>query len=204
LLRTLVVLSVLGGSTIAAKLGVPPDLPAETPVRPAPAAAQPTLPGDWRVQIRPHVEGFAVRMERGEVEALLGIVDRSAKRFGLDPLLVLAVIQVESQFDRFAVSPKGAMGLMQVRADTAKAVAEDLGLAWESEQALFDPETNVLLGTKYLRTLLDRFGSLDPALVAFHAGPGFVESRLKRAMPVSLAYPDRVWDAVLILEHGVA
>src|SRR6185295_5511224 len=105
---------------------------------------------------------------------------------------------------RFAVSPMGAMGLMQLRADTAKAVAEDLGLAWESDETLFDVDTNVLLGTRYLRMLLDRFGSLDRTLAAFHAGPGFVESRLTRSAPFSLAYPDRVWDAVLILEHSVA
>jgi soluble lytic murein transglycosylase-like protein len=198
------VLSVLGGSTIAAKLGVPGDVPRQAPVQPAPVVAQASLPGDWQVRIRPQVAGLAPGMSGAEVETLLAVVDRSAKRFRLDPLTVLAVIQVESQFDRFAVSPMGAMGLMQLRADTAKAVAEDLGLAWESEEVLFDPETNVLLGTRYLRMLLDRFGSLDQTLVAFHAGPGFVESRLNRAVPVSLAYPDRVWDAVLILEHSVA
>jgi soluble lytic murein transglycosylase-like protein len=198
------VVSVLGGSTIAAKLGVPLAPSPEVAPTPAPVLQASAVRQDWRARIRPHIEHLSPRLDRAEVDTLLAAVERSSKRFGLDPLTVLGVIQVESQFNRFAVSPKGAMGLMQVRAETAKAVAEDLGLALESEGALFEIETNVLLGTRYLRTLLDRFGSLDRALAAFHAGPGFVESRLERSLPVSLAYPDRVWDAILILEHSVA
>jgi len=89
----------------------------------------------------------------------------SADRCGLDPDLLRAVIQAESGFDRFAVSSKGAQGLMQLMPGTAAA----LGVSDP-----FDVRQNVAGGAAYLRQQLDRFGSLDLALAAYNAGPGAV------------------------------
>jgi len=128
------------------------------------------------------------------------IVDRYARRYRVDPLVVLAVIQVESRFDPTAVSSQGAMGLMQLQADTARELAMDLGLQWTGDDLLFDPDVNVLLGCAYLSRLIDRFGDLDAALAAYSSGPGIVEARRGANSPIPLAYTDRVWDVLKILQ----
>lgn len=89
-----------------------------------------------------------------------------ARRHALDPRLVAAVIKVESDFERKAVSSSGAQGLMQLMPQTAA----ELGVGDP-----FDPAQNIAGGTRYLRQMLDRFGRLELALAAYNAGPRAVE-----------------------------
>ncbi len=150
---------------------------------------------DWSEKILPHLRRSGSPMGRQEAGALLEAVEASAARFGLDPMVVLAVIEVESRFDPRAVSRVGALGLMQLQIETAREVAAHLDIPWTSDDLLFDPEVNVLLGTCYLRRLLDRFGDQDAALAAFNIGPGRIQGRLVRSKRFSLRYADRVLDA---------
>lgn len=91
------------------------------------------------------------------------LVDASADRFDVDPKLVHAVIRAESGYNPRAVSSKGARGLMQLMPQTAR----ELGVADS-----FDPASNIEGGTRYLRSMLDRFqGSLELALAGYNAGP---------------------------------
>ena len=100
-------------------------------------------------------------------EELGEIIDRIARLENLDPQLVRAVIEVESSFNRRAVSSKGAQGLMQLMPETARA----LGV-----RNAFDPVENVHGGTRYLRRLIDRFdGSLELGLASYNAGPEAVD-----------------------------
>lgn len=96
---------------------------------------------------------------------------REARRNGLDPLLVAAVIRVESGFDLFAVSPAGAMGLMQVMPETGRYWAKQRGQKLARKTDLFDGELNIELGASYLADLIRRFGRVETALVAYNAGP---------------------------------
>jgi soluble lytic murein transglycosylase len=97
---------------------------------------------------------------------------REARRQGLDPLLVVAVIRSESSFNDRAVSPVGAVGLMQVMPDTGDYLARRRGFRLRHASNLFDHEVNVELGTAYLADLIQRFRSVEAALVAYNAGPG--------------------------------
>jgi soluble lytic murein transglycosylase len=106
--------------------------------------------------------------------------------------LVLAVIQVESAGYNFAVSPVGAMGLMQLMPATAEGVARRIGLRWEGRATLFDPVLNVRLGVLYLRELLDRYGSVTIALAAYNWGPTRIAERLRQGKPVPALYAQRV------------
>lgn len=95
------------------------------------------------------------------------LIRRLSERYGLPPELVRAVIRQESAYDPFAVSVKGAQGLMQLMPGTARRFGV---------QDVFDPAENVLGGVKYLRFLLDRYeGDTRLALAAYNAGEGAVD-----------------------------
>ncbi|MCS7280464.1 MAG: lytic transglycosylase domain-containing protein [Desulfobacterota bacterium] len=94
-----------------------------------------------------------------------------SRKFNIDPLLVVAMIMAESNFDPYAVSKKGAMGLMQIMPETARML---------NLRNVFDPEENIRGGIMYLRLLKDYFkGDLDLVLAAYNAGPKrIIENRM--------------------------
>lgn len=99
-------------------------------------------------------------------EHLQSIIQKAAKTYNLPESLLRSVIKQESNFQINAVSSSGARGLMQLMPATAKS----LGV-----ENIDDPQENVMAGAKYLRKLLNRYGSLDLALAAYNAGPGNVD-----------------------------
>jgi soluble lytic murein transglycosylase-like protein len=100
-------------------------------------------------------------------EQIDGYVTESAKRNGLDPLLIYSVMHQESSFKSRAISPKGARGLMQLMPGTAVR----FGVT-----NIFDAQQNIEGGSRYMKFLLDRFdGDLSLALAGYNAGEGAVE-----------------------------
>ena len=100
----------------------------------------------------------------------------AAKTHKIDYELLQALIATESGFDAGAVSPKGAIGLMQIMPDTARRFGVDSDKKTAIEKKLTDPKTNVKTGSRYLRLLLDMFpGRLDLALASYNAGEGAVQ-----------------------------
>lgn len=97
------------------------------------------------------------------------LIREAALRHSLSPDLVKAVAQVESNFNPYAVSKKGALGLLQVMPDTARRFGV-------RPERLFDPEQNLAAGAAYLSWLFERYdGDLDLALAAYNAGEGAVD-----------------------------
>jgi soluble lytic murein transglycosylase-like protein len=94
------------------------------------------------------------------------LVEQSAKAHDVDPLLVHSMIKTESGYNAYAVSPKGAEGLMQLTPPTARM----LGVTNS-----FDPQQNIEAGVKYLKYLQDIYKDDRLALAAYNAGPGAVE-----------------------------
>lgn len=102
-----------------------------------------------------------------------------SKEYNLDPYLVASIINVESKYDKDALSQKDARGLMQISPSTGKWASEVLGIENYSEDILFDPETNIRIGTWYLSTLFKEFNNnLDSVLAAYNAGSGNVNKWL--------------------------
>ena len=102
---------------------------------------------------------------------LAEIVLRESLRQGFDPLFVQALIEVESTCQPRARGRRGAVGLVQIKPSTARAMAAEADLEWTGDTMLHDPATNIRLGLHYLRKLEKRFGNRYVAIVAYNAGP---------------------------------
>jgi soluble lytic murein transglycosylase-like protein len=101
-----------------------------------------------------------------EAPTPLELADAAADRYGLPRALVRSVMAAESGFEPLAISPKGAIGLMQLMPGTAQVLGADP----------HDPAQNVDAGTRYLRDLLEKYNyGLRHALAAYNAGPGAVD-----------------------------
>jgi membrane-bound lytic murein transglycosylase MltF len=108
-----------------------------------------------------------VRVKSEDTSDFHSIIHEKAETYDIDPSLIEAVIETESNWNSMAISRKGAMGLMQLMPSTAS----DMDV-----RNPFNPEENIEGGTKYLKYLLNRFkGDLTLALAAYNAGPNAVE-----------------------------
>jgi soluble lytic murein transglycosylase-like protein len=153
--------------------------------------------------LRARAPGWGVLLRSHVAEAIAEEADRA----GFDPLLVLAVISVESEFQEGAISTVGAKGLMQVRPTTLYYVAEREGLRLSAKEIEADPSLNVRLGVRYLKSMCDQFGgNLDLALMAYNAGPTRIygAARERGALEQFQGYPRAVRTrfAMLKLAHG--
>jgi len=131
---------------------VPDETPYPEPVTATPAAAETRPPVS--------VAGLLQATPYGEIIAAV------SEAHGVDPLLVRALIQVESNYKPQARSRKGAMGLMQLMPSTARVY---------NVRNPFDPKANIEAGIKHLKSLIDRFDGIEIALAAYNAGEGAVE-----------------------------
>jgi soluble lytic murein transglycosylase len=129
-----------------------------------------------------------------------GIVEESRKH-SFDPMLVLAVIKVESRFDHEAVSHRGAQGLMQIRPPAVAAVVDQGDIPdLPDETSLKDPIVNVKIGTAYLRQLKQMFNDLRLALTAYNSGPTRVKKTLAAKQEIRFRYANKVFSAQRLFE----
>jgi soluble lytic murein transglycosylase-like protein len=171
-----------------ARVATPPALRAH-------AAAPETSPEHERIVAE--LERWHTRLSADERNAAAAALLRESERHALELELVLGVIRVESAFNNFARSDKGALGLMQVMPATGELVARDLGIEWRGPRTLLDPVTNVRIGTAYLAEMRRQFGSVDRALAAYNWGPGAIQRKLAGGSPVPLEYASNVQEARL-------
>ncbi len=132
----------------------------------------------------PHVSVRAAKraLRQGVVlvEAGHPVIDLPDVR-GVDDDLVLAIINRESEFNRRAVSGRAALGLMQIRLETARSVAGRLGIETSKGKLLENVQHNIMLGATYLRNLIrEKSGSIVLALAAYNGGPGNVRKWVDR------------------------
>jgi hypothetical protein len=114
-----------------------------------------------------------------EDDPFAAIVTEAAQRSGIPSAWIRAVMQAESGGDVWAVSPKGAMGLMQILPETWATLRLRYGLGADP----FDPHDNILAGAAYLRELHDRYGS-PGFLAAYNAGPARYEDHVATGQPL--------------------
>jgi soluble lytic murein transglycosylase-like protein len=114
--------------------------------------------------------------------------------YKIDPLLILAVIKHESRGNPYARGvylsgeESGALGLMQVKYESALEVARSVGVKINSPRDLFDPEKNLMVGTAYLLRLIAKYKNLQYALIAYNVGFGVLDYKLKKGEPLPKKY----------------
>lgn len=106
------------------------------------------------------------------------IIDQYSSEYGVENHLIYAVIHTESRFDSEALSPAGAVGLMQVTEETGEFIAKKLEITDFNVEDLKDPETNIKMGTYYLSYLQTMFEREETVLAAYNAGPNRVKTWL--------------------------
>ncbi|WP_129142109.1 transglycosylase SLT domain-containing protein [Modicisalibacter coralii] len=107
---------------------------------------------------------------------------RWAKQADVDPYLLMGIARRESAFNPQARSPVGARGLMQLMPATARHISQRHGFDAPDTEQLYTPETNIKLGSQYIREMLDRYsGNRLAAVAAYNAGPGRVDRWLRDA-----------------------
>jgi soluble lytic murein transglycosylase-like protein len=124
-----------------------------------------------RIGIWSYLEGNAVALPPRDRKRLASLIHRESRRYAIEWRLLVAIVEMESNFKPGAESRRGALGLMQLRPSTAAEVASAIGVPYGGPVELYDIEANIRLGTAYLHMLRRRFGSLDLAVQAYHIGP---------------------------------
>ncbi|MDX1649590.1 MAG: transglycosylase SLT domain-containing protein, partial [Myxococcota bacterium] len=154
------------------------------------AAQQLVLVGQWERLAAGPEPGLEGLWRLAWPRAFAPLVEAPARRHGVEPALVFAVMREESGYRPEVVSSVGARGLLQIMPDTGVRLAGSLGRAGFEPAALFEPATNLELGAYYLSELLARFrGRRSAAVAAYNAGPGAVQRWLDARGQV----PDDEW-----------
>jgi soluble lytic murein transglycosylase-like protein len=124
------------------------------------------------------VTGF-VAVAAETTDRIAESVSEASRRFAIPPAWIWAVMRAESRGDVHALSPKGAMGLMQIMPSTWSELRSRYGLGVDP----YDPRDNIVAGAAYLRELRDRYGERG-FLAAYNAGPGRYEDHLATGRPL--------------------
>jgi soluble lytic murein transglycosylase-like protein len=181
----------ISGEASLPSVSAPPPSAAAEPEIPRPAAYA-ELTDSVAAHLRAQRRNT---LSEAQIAAVARTIAEESQRRAIDSGLILAVIHVESRFDAYAVSPVGALGLMQILPSTGAELADRLGVAWLGPRSLFDPVVNVRLGIAYLDELAERYGNTAMALAAYNWGPGHIDQRLRLGTPMPTVYPGLVLEA---------
>lgn len=130
-----------------------------------------------------------------ELHELASHVIKNSKEYIIEPELILAIISVESSFNKKAVSHKGALGLMQIMPNTFMEAAKELGIENNGNDSIYDLENNVRIGTHYLAKLNKKYkNNIKLSLTAYNEGPRNLDNHLKNKEPVSYKYFNKVME----------
>lgn len=174
----------------------PADFPAQAaPLQEAPRRSSPRpagVPSPKEKKILEILSRFETGLEKKQEEKLAAFIHQESRRYGFDPELIVAVISTESSFYNWSISPKGAVGLMQIIPTTGRQIAEMNDIIWHGKDPLFDPFLNIRLGIHYLWMLYLKFGDIHLALTAYNQGPGRVIGWLKAGEEIPTEYAEKV------------
>ncbi|HCC07489.1 MAG TPA: lytic transglycosylase [Clostridiales bacterium] len=102
-----------------------------------------------------------------------------AKEYEVQPSLIYAIIKTESNFNNEARSHKDALGLMQIKDTTGEWLAKRLFIRDYTIEKLYDPDTNIKIGTWYIKSLMTKYNDVDTAVASYNAGSGNMDKWLQ-------------------------
>jgi len=145
-----------------------------------------------KLKILDIIEDFQVGFNEKETGELTQVIYEESKRYGYDPLLILALILTESSFKRGQRSVMGAQGLMQVQPWVGWDVAKRRNMNWSGKLSLFEPAFNIKLGTLYLFELIMKFKDVKKAIMAYNLGENALKLRIRSGSKLPSRYLSKV------------
>ena len=139
------------------------------------------------------IEDFQIGFSEKEKTQLASVIFHESNRYKYDPLLIMAVILTESSFRKGQESRAGARGIMQLLPSTGEDLAVRSGLGWEGQDQLFDPVTNIRLGTLHLFEQIIKFRDVKKGIIAYNLG----ETRLRGRLREHKALPGQYYRKIL-------
>ncbi len=147
-----------------------------------------------KVRLLEVIKEFKVGLKEGELRELTDLIWSKSKAWGIDPLLILALIKTESSFLWKAESYRGAKGLMQILPSTGEWLARRRGIKWAGAHSLYHPTTNVRLGLAYLFELILKFKDVKRAIIAYNLGENELRLRIKEGERIPTRYLNSVME----------
>jgi len=134
-------------------------------------------------------------LESEKIYEIAKTIYEESQRYNFNPLLITAIIKIESNFDPQAISDSYAYGLCQVRRFIAPELAKSIGVKWEgAEKTLLDPIQNIKIGVYYLSILYRDFNDLKTAIISYNQGPYAVQENLSQKAELDETYLNKVLD----------
>jgi len=134
-------------------------------------------------------------LESKSIYEIAKTIYEEAIKYNFNPLLITAIIKIESNFEPKAISDSYAYGLCQVRRFIAPELAENVGIKWDgAEKTLFDPIKNIKIGVYYLSILNRDFNDLKTAIISYNQGPYSVQEQITNNQELAYNYVDKVLD----------
>ena len=136
-----------------------------------------------------HPTGLANAMK----EELAEVIYEESIRYNHDPKFIMAVIAIESEFYNWAVSSRGAKGLMQIMPEVGEFLAQEMGIEWSGDRTLFNPALNIRMGIYYLSRLILDFDDVRLALTAYNYGPTHVRGLIENKQNIPANYYRKIF-----------
>lgn len=148
------------------------------------------------------IEDFQIGYSENEKGELAKVIFEESNRYDYDPFLVMAVILAESGFRKGQISPKGAVGAMQVMPSTGHWLAMKSGMKWHETMDLMDPVINVRLGMLHLFEQITKYRDIKKGLVAYNMGQSKLNERLRSQKSLPRQYLLKIWDNYRMLKSS--
>ena len=139
------------------------------------------------------ISSYSTGLDGASLNMIPQWIYEESQKYDYDPFLLTALIVTESSFNNWAKSHRGALGLMQIRPRTGHAMAAEVNLPWEGKPTLYEPESNIALGTYYLNKLQTRFNNdMKLALEAYNHGPTKLQRYIQQGKRLPVDYSNKV------------
>lgn len=147
------------------------------------------------------IEDFQIGFTEDEKRELAGVIFDESAKYSYDPLLVMAVIITESSFIKGQMSGSGARGVMQLMPATSRDLAPRFGLNPDNPLTMFDPVTNVRLGTLHLFEQILQFKDVKKGIIAYNLGETRMREQLRANRPLPREFYHSIWDTYTMLKE---